>query len=375
VTLPRFALVHSGGFPPIDTVRARLREEGVELDVYLLEPAREARGASVPVAARWSPAAAITVPVLAARWEQQRPTLVHVDEGPGALRSLVAARLLRIPVCTVSMSGLSDEPHAGSRVPPAAQLRMRRARAQAVGRLADATLAMDRATARFLSAVPNLRPPHVFPVGLGLETDRLLTEVPAERRRADGLKALGLRPEERFLVFPFRTAEGRERGIAFAEALRRVRAGLQVIGLDESGGRSSEATEVRPSTRIVSLRREDVTAWVDAADLVIELDVAGASMLPAVAALRRCPVGTAQTPATGGLLVPGETAWPLGTTGVEQAQAVSALLSNTWERERLASRARSWAARAFDRDIATERLLRLWSNELSGQRTSGDGAR
>ena len=303
------------------------------------------------------------VPLLVARWSAQPPTLLHILDPSVAPAAAAAAAAVGVPLRILNITRTFEASRRGRRRfvglrDRAALVRLRRA---ASGM--DAFIAMHRGasaswSALGLSSADNTM---LLDSGMGVDVESLI-EV-RDSWRSQTRRSWGVAEDTPVIAYLHDSRAPSDR-VEVAAVFKRVRQELNVDSrFAVVGSTGPEGAQALPDP-------ESRQRWLAGADLVLSIgrtieqavavQEAAALSVPAVVSDAKGHVEVVRHKHTGLVVSRGD----LGAA----ADACLSLLAHPDKRVALGSRARSYAARLHDRDLAVQKVLRNYDQLLGGPR-------
>lgn len=320
---------------------------------------------------------AASVPLLVAAFAERRPDLVHATSLHAARVAFEAAGVAGVPLRVASLERIAGDAPAGRRLPGAARRlwtgALGAARSAWLGRLvdaADATFALGRPVADAAEALGiSTKDWTVLDNGMGAAVTQLLVEgdptpwVEAARKRvgvasARFVVATVVRPPVGDLIAQWES-------VVQAAAARLP--GAHFVVVVEGGLKVDVPANLRDRVTVAPDAVDRVTA-MHAADVLLQPESDAVGALPVMeAAALRVPAVVADAGALPSRVEPGRSGVrvPAGDAAAFVA-ALKALHDSPTDREAMGARARQYALRLFDRDLANGRILQVYDGLLSG---------
>ena len=301
------------------------------------------------------------VPLLVARWSGDRPTVLHILDPSVAPAGAAAAAAVGIPfrlltlTRTFEASRLGRRPFAGVR-DRVALARMRRASAGM-----DRFVAMHRGAKASWTALGLAQEDDTLLLdsGMGVDVERLIEHRDSWREETRTMWGV---PSEKPVIVYVDDPRAQSDQVEVAAVFKRVRHELDVdCRFGVCGTARPEGAEALPTP-------ESRQRWLAGADLVLSIarsveqavavQEAAALSVPAVVSDVKGHVEVVRHEHTGIVVRRGD----LGAA----AAACLQTLGSSGRHAALGGRARSYAARLHDRDLAVEKVLRVYDQLLGG---------
>jgi glycosyltransferase involved in cell wall biosynthesis len=310
---------------------------------------------------RSSTAQRALVPVLVARWSVDRPTLVHILDLRIAPAAAAAAAIVGVPFRVLTLSRTFEASRAGRARFAGVRDRLALARMTRVAAGMDRFVAMHQGAKSSWGAlgVASADETMLLDSGMGVDVEWLIDRRDAWRKETRANWGCDDQTPVVVYVDDLRAPSDK---VEVAAIFKRIRYEVDVkcrFGVCGPGGPEGAESLPTPEAR---------QRWLAGADLVlsvareveqaVSVQEAAALSVPAVVSDVRGHVEVVRHNHTGVVVRRGD----LGLT----AAACLALLNDSSRLEALGSRARAYAARLHDRDLAVQKVLRLYDQLLGG---------
>lgn len=320
---------------------------------------------------------AASLPLLVAAFTEHRPDLVHATSLHAARVAFEAAGVAQVPLRVASLERLAGEAPSGRRLPGRARQWWTRtidtARSAWLGRLvggADAVFALDRTVAEDANRMGVVtRDWTVLDNGMGAAVTRLLVEGDPAPWIDAARKRLGL-ADARFVVTtvvrpPVGDVVARWEAMVEAAAARLPGARFVLVA---EGGLVVDVPRHLASRVVVAPETVDRTTAMHAADVLAQPESDATEALPVMeAAALRVPAVVADSGALPSRVEPGRSGLRVQPRDADAfVTALKTLHDAPGDREAMGARARQYALRLFDRDLANGRILQVYDGLLSG---------
>lgn len=315
-----------------------------------------------PALARGSLGSAALVPLLVARWSARPPTILHVLDprlGPAAA---AAAAVVGVPVQLWTLPRTFEGGSRHRRRLVGARNRLAAARLRGASKAVNRFVALHAGAQRSWTALGIARPDvtTLLDSGMGVPVEELLDHQAGWRESSrrvwgvgDDTPVVGYVADERALADPVEVAAIFKR-IRQTGAAAECRFAVPGVVAPDGADALSDSTARR--------------RWLAGLDLVLSV---GRSIEQAVpvqeAAALSVPAVVSDSPGHVEVVRHGHTGLvtPRGDLGAA-ADACASLVGDADARRALGARARSYAARLHDRDLAVQKVLRVYDQLLGG---------